>query len=410
MVPTRLDVRGPTRIAKAAADSAPGDACLLSTASSLPVRDPETHRPAVRRRLLVMPRCVLGIPGVCPSSKTLLQSRLPGGCLGAEAEADAEWGDPAAGYTSSGGQATFECVACLRRTAFVCVVHGEAASGDREEVSVVLMSRDPGEASAPWMPYGLCRVEDAVTARPFLTRPLPREAESRALDVLSQHAFDRSPAALSAPLRPAVFRVIALRANAGAPRDDQPSFEDGVLTLQEAAQLYQGIALSTGLLNKFALPRPFLRLSEEVNAATQAAAAAFGAVPPPPPASGGAISSSTLIAGAYSTLEPPPGGEEACRRLDPEVLSALKAMTAACMEAWLSRHQECLQGMVRELKSEKEAVLEVLRLGPAYDTTDCLGTTGHVAKVKREKHEQTQASLKRKFLEHTFNTSRAAKK
>eukprot|EP00873_Tetraselmis_striata_P039488 jgi/Tetstr1/459752/TSEL_005105.t1 len=40
---------------------------------------------------------------------------------------------------------------------------------------------------------------------------------------------------------------------------------------------------------------------------------------------------------------------------------------------------------------------------------DCLGTR-HVANVKREKHEQTQASLKRKFPEHTFNTSRAAKK
>eukprot|EP00873_Tetraselmis_striata_P036948 jgi/Tetstr1/457212/TSEL_043860.t1 len=36
--------------------------------------------------------------------------------------------------------------------------------------------------------------------------------------------------------------------------------------------------------------------------------------------------------------------------------------------------------------------------------------TGHVAKVKREKHEQTHASLKRKFPENTFNTSRAAKK
>eukprot|EP00873_Tetraselmis_striata_P007560 jgi/Tetstr1/427824/TSEL_001796.t1 len=33
-----------------------------------------------------------------------------------------------------------------------------------------------------------------------------------------------------------------------------------------------------------------------------------------------------------------------------------------------------------------------------------------VLKEKREKHEQTQASMKRKFPEHTFNTSRAAKK
>eukprot|EP00873_Tetraselmis_striata_P029502 jgi/Tetstr1/449766/TSEL_036831.t1 len=49
------------------------------------------------------------------------------------------------------------------------------------------------------------------------------------------------------------------------------------------------------------------------------------------------------------------------------------------------------------------------RVRPRHVGKPVLGT-GHVPKVKREKHEQTQASLKRKFPEHTFNTFRAAKK
>eukprot|EP00873_Tetraselmis_striata_P000432 jgi/Tetstr1/420696/TSEL_011781.t1 len=54
--------------------------------------------------------------------------------------------------------------------------------------------------------------------------------------------------------------------------------------------------------------------------------------------------------------------------------------------------------------------LSIQLVADATEIFNCLGT-GHVAKVKREKHEQTHASLKRKFPEHTFeNTSRAAKK
>eukprot|EP00873_Tetraselmis_striata_P009132 jgi/Tetstr1/429396/TSEL_019308.t1 len=90
-------------------------------------------------------------------------------------------------------------------------------------------------------------------------------------------------------------------------------------------------------------------------------------------------------------------------------LSTTEDMISSTMDLKLVL-QHCAMLLLKEGLIKPGESLSIQLVADATEIFNCLGT-GHVAKVKREKHEQTHASLKCKFPEHTFeNTSRAAKK